>query len=97
MCVDAEDLAIVEGIIKIAKGFNREVVAKGVETAEQGVRLTKLGCHIAQGYAIARPMPADSMVHWLANWSGPTWQGSQLVTKDIASNAFPIVPDGNSQ
>lgn len=69
MCDDAEALAIVEGSIQIAKGFNREVVAKGVETVEQGKRLIQIGCHVAQGYAIARPMAADEVPHWIESWS----------------------------
>jgi EAL domain-containing protein (putative c-di-GMP-specific phosphodiesterase class I) len=69
MCDDAESLAIVEGSIQIAKGFNREVVAKGVETVEQGKRLIQIGCHVAQGYAIARPMAADEVPHWIESWS----------------------------
>jgi diguanylate cyclase (GGDEF)-like protein/PAS domain S-box-containing protein len=70
MCDDKADLAIVEGVIKIARGFNREVVAKAIENADQANLLLQLGCQLAQGYAIARPMPADSLQHWLANWSG---------------------------
>ncbi|MBF0255951.1 MAG: EAL domain-containing protein, partial [Gammaproteobacteria bacterium] len=66
---DAEDCNIVEGVIKIAAAFGREVIAEGVETIEQGILLLHLGCRLAQGYVIARPMPADSLARWLEQWS----------------------------
>ena len=67
---DPEDQAIVEGIIKIAQAFNREVIAEGVENIEQGHLLLQLGCRFAQGYVIARPMPADSLAPWVEKWPG---------------------------
>jgi diguanylate cyclase (GGDEF)-like protein/PAS domain S-box-containing protein len=67
---DPEDRAIVEGIIKIAQAFNREVIAEGVENIEQGHLLLQLGCRFAQGYVIARPMPADSLAPWVEKWQG---------------------------
>ncbi len=64
MLVDPEDLAIIEGIIGLARAFHREVIAEGVETAEHGARLLALGCDTAQGYGIARPMPAGDVPAW---------------------------------
>jgi DNA-binding NarL/FixJ family response regulator len=64
---NSDDLAIVEGIVKIARGFNREVIAKGVESRAQADQLMHLGCHVMQGHAIARPMPADALAEWLAS------------------------------
>jgi EAL domain-containing protein (putative c-di-GMP-specific phosphodiesterase class I) len=58
MLVNPDDLAILEGVIGLAKAFQRTVIAEGVETVEHGVQLLRLGCHLAQGYGIARPMPA---------------------------------------
>jgi diguanylate cyclase (GGDEF)-like protein/PAS domain S-box-containing protein len=68
MLRDPEDLAIVEGIIKLTSTFRRQVIAEGVETAEHGLLLLKLGCDNAQGYGIARPMPADALPQWIASW-----------------------------
>ena len=68
MLVDEEDLAIVQGVISLAKAFNRQVVAEGVEHLEQGSRLLAMGCELAQGYVIARPMPAPAFLAWLAHW-----------------------------
>lgn len=68
MLVDPDDLGIVEGVIRLAGAFNRAVIAEGVETLEHGAALLRLGCHLAQGYGIARPMPAEQLFDWLARW-----------------------------
>ncbi|MFZ2891118.1 sensor domain-containing protein [Sulfuricurvum sp.] len=68
MLNNRDDLAILEGIISLAKAFNREVLAEGVETYEHGKQLLLLGCDLAQGYGIARPMPSDEMIEWVQKW-----------------------------
>ena len=68
MLDDADDLAILEGIIGLAGAFKRGVIAEGVETVEQGKYLLKLGCDLAQGYAIARPMPVSQFMRWREKW-----------------------------
>ncbi|WP_043329799.1 sensor domain-containing protein [Curvibacter gracilis] len=78
MLVDEEDLAIVQGVISLAKAFNRQVVAEGVEHLEQGSRLLAMGCELAQGYVIARPMPAPAFLAWLAHWQPcAAWTAAQ--------------------
>ena len=75
MLHDAEDLAIVKGVIGLARAFNREVIAEGVETTEHGAVLLQLGCEHAQGWGIARAMPAHAWDEWMAHWSSPAaWQ-----------------------
>ena len=74
MLGDPNDLAIVEGIIGLANAFRRQVIAEGVETSAHGERLLALGCELAQGYGIARPMPASDMPAWVATWCvGKRW------------------------
>ncbi|MBN9423591.1 MAG: hypothetical protein BGO63_11840 [Candidatus Accumulibacter sp. 66-26] len=74
MLWDTEDLAIVEGVIGLAAAFRRTVIAEGVETAEHGELLLRLGCDLAQGYGIARPMPAAALPAWVAGWQPePVW------------------------
>jgi len=68
MLEDADDLAILEGVIGLAAAFKRQVIAEGVETIEHGTALLKLGCELAQGYGIARPMPGAQMPSWVAAW-----------------------------
>jgi diguanylate cyclase (GGDEF)-like protein/PAS domain S-box-containing protein len=75
MLIDADDLAIVEGVIALAKSFKRDVIAEGVETIEHGAVLLQLGCDLAQGYGIARPMPASEVPIWVADWKpDDNWQ-----------------------
>lgn len=64
----SDDKAIVQGIIELAKIFNLKVVAEGVETPEHGEILLSMGSYIAQGYGIAKPMPAKDILTWLVNW-----------------------------
>ncbi|MEH6556294.1 MAG: EAL domain-containing protein [Oceanicoccus sp.] len=68
MLNDADDLAIIEGVIALAKSFKRDVIAEGVETIEHGAALLKLGCELAQGYGIAKPMPAGDVPPWISDW-----------------------------
>ncbi|MFZ6743478.1 EAL domain-containing protein [Undibacterium sp. JH2W] len=68
MLTDVEDLDIVEGVIRLAGAFDRQVIAEGVETMAHGAKLLELGCRLAQGYGIARPMPADEFVDWSVRW-----------------------------
>jgi EAL domain-containing protein (putative c-di-GMP-specific phosphodiesterase class I) len=75
MLIDTDDFAIVEGVIALAKSFKREVIAEGVETIEHGKALLQLGCNLAQGYGIAKPMPAHDVPVWVNNWRpDASWQ-----------------------
>ncbi len=68
MLIDPEDTAILKGVIGLAKAFGRAVIAEGVETIAHGTHLLELGCDLAQGYAIAKPMPAADFPAWAAQW-----------------------------
>ncbi len=71
MMNDAGDLAIVQGVIGLARSFGYRIIAEGVETADQGQMLLQLGCHMAQGYHFARPMPVEDFIPWVKNWQAP--------------------------
>uniref|UniRef100_UPI0030F40437 EAL domain-containing protein n=1 Tax=Paraglaciecola sp. TaxID=1920173 RepID=UPI0030F40437 len=68
MLDDADDLAIVKGVVGLAKAFHRDVIAEGVETPAHGLALLQLGCELAQGFGIARPMPAEDIPQWITHW-----------------------------
>jgi diguanylate cyclase (GGDEF)-like protein/PAS domain S-box-containing protein len=69
MLEDSNDLAIVKGVIALANSFKRSVIAEGVETPEHAATLMLLGCYLAQGYGIAKPMKAEDIPIWLDEWT----------------------------
>ncbi len=87
---DSDDLTLVEGIIGLTTAFRRTVVAEGVETPEQGVLLMRLGCDIAQGYGIARPMPAEQVPGWAAAYE-PDPQWALWADTDWEMSDFPLL------
>ncbi|HEY3007095.1 MAG TPA: EAL domain-containing protein [Micromonosporaceae bacterium] len=68
MAADADDAAIVRSIIELAGALGLRVVAEGVEDERTWRLLHRSGCHIAQGWFYARPMPGDELVGWLARY-----------------------------
>lgn len=56
--------AIVRTTIELGHSLGLKVVAEGIETPEVWAALLRLGCDIAQGYFISRPMPASSVAAW---------------------------------
>lgn len=65
---DPDDYTIVDGVIGLTQSFHREVIAEGVESTTHGLMLMLIGCDHAQGYGIARPMPADKFQTWFNNY-----------------------------
>ena len=73
--IDDDDLPILQGILALAQAFELDIIAEGVETERHGVKLLQLGYQLAQGYAIAKPMPAASVLNWVQQWQPPaSWQ-----------------------
>lgn len=61
---DDEARGIVEICIMLGHKLNMSVVAEGVEDEETLILLNEMGCDIAQGYYIAKPMPSDKLLEW---------------------------------
>ncbi|MFP5205908.1 MAG: PAS domain S-box protein [Acidobacteriota bacterium] len=77
---DPDSLSILEAVLGLATAFRRDLVAEGVETVEHGLMLLQLGCEVAQGYGIARPMPAEDLPGWIQRWrADPRWFGAPAV------------------
>ena len=92
MLDDPDDLAILEGVLGLATAFRRQVIAEGVETVEHGEMLLQLGCELAQGYGIARPMPGRDIPGWSAAWRpDPAWIKLAPVSRDDLSLLFALV------
>jgi EAL domain-containing protein (putative c-di-GMP-specific phosphodiesterase class I) len=56
--------------VQLAKAIGARAVAEGVETAEQLDQLRAVGCPLAQGYYLSRPVPKDEMEALLAASAG---------------------------
>lgn len=92
MLEDLEDLSILEGVIGLANAFRCQTIAEGVESVAQGEMLLMMGCEQAQGYVIAKPMPAEEIPVWKAQWQLPeSWQGRSVINRDDLPFLFAMV------
>ncbi|MBW0145343.1 EAL domain-containing protein [Sphingomicrobium clamense] len=76
-CYNKDSRAIVESIIDLAHKLDLSATAEGVESQEQLQLMKDLGCDIAQGYRIARPLEGEKLADWNKIWS-KSW--SELVS-----------------
>lgn len=90
MLDDPADLAIVEAVIGLTSAFQRMVIAEGVETAAHGKLLLQLGCDHAQGYGIARPMPATALNDWLKAFV-PDAAWAEAATNRVGRDGFQVL------
>ena len=82
MLEDPDDLSILLGVLDLSTSFRRTAIAEGVETVAHGRMLLQLGCQLAQGYGIARPMPGAEVVDWIAAWKpDASWSGVQVLPR----------------
>ena len=65
MMEDSGDAVIVQSTIDLAHNLGLTVIAEGVESDETWRRLRALGCDVAQGWLIGRPLPAADFANWL--------------------------------
>jgi EAL domain-containing protein (putative c-di-GMP-specific phosphodiesterase class I) len=61
---------LIETSVAMAKRLKLTTVAEGVETSEDWDVVARLGCEVAQGYFIARPMPGADLADWYSTWLG---------------------------
>lgn len=88
MLSDSNDLSIVKSIIGLSAAFNRHVIAEGVESIDHTDLLASLGCELAQGFVIARPMPAAAVEAWLKEWPDAGFDSRSAV----GASGSPIEP-----
>jgi EAL domain-containing protein (putative c-di-GMP-specific phosphodiesterase class I) len=83
----SESLIIVKSIVDLAHNLNLKVVAEGVETLEVLEQLRRLGCDLAQGYYIGRPMEGVRLPAWVSAWRSS--QHSGIGMADAAPSLTP--------
>lgn len=64
-----DDAMIVRAIVTLAQNLNLEVIAEGIEIKEHLSFLNELGCDLAQGYLISRPIPEEEVLCFFGKWS----------------------------
>lgn len=90
MLSDTNNLVIVQGVLGLARAFQLQAIAEGVETVDHGRLLLQLECNLAQGYGIARPMAAASIPGWVENWRpDPAWEAYRVMRWDEAD--YPLL------
>ncbi len=94
---NAAHAAIVRSMIDLGHNLSLRVVGEGVETAEVLDSLREAGCDEAQGYLLARPMPADAMVDWLADQPPPRRDRAQLSQRVAPRRVRRSEPKGEGQ
>ncbi|MHB1536334.1 MAG: putative bifunctional diguanylate cyclase/phosphodiesterase [Acidimicrobiales bacterium] len=70
-----EETAIVDAVVRLAKGLELEVVAEGVENESQRAQLRSMGCHLLQGFLISKPLAPDQVSAWLLDQRVPDGRG----------------------
>ena len=68
LLTDEDDRNIVRTIIQLGRNLNMQVIAEGVEHAEQEAYLRRENCHEGQGYYYSRPLPAAALNAWIRNY-----------------------------
>jgi diguanylate cyclase (GGDEF)-like protein len=71
MSTDRGNRALVASTVELGHNLGLTVVAEGIEDATTLAALGEIGCDLAQGYHLARPMPADTITRTLAQHAAP--------------------------
>jgi EAL domain-containing protein (putative c-di-GMP-specific phosphodiesterase class I) len=69
VAVDETDKQIVKTVIALAHALGMRVVAEGVDSAEAVAAIAELGCEMAQGFFIGRPMRGDLVLEWMEQYA----------------------------
>lgn len=92
-----QDLSILKTTIELCQLIDRDLVAEGVETMIHGKLLHHLGCTFVQGYAIAKPMPAEELMLWLKEWKfDPKWQQNRFTKESLDELIFLAIQNYHS-
>ncbi|HSP37307.1 MAG TPA: EAL domain-containing protein [Frankiaceae bacterium] len=67
MTRDPRAAAIVRSTVQLAHSLGLTLVAEGIETGEDQAILRELSCDLGQGYHLAKPLPADTLLAWVVD------------------------------
>lgn len=74
MLTNADEMAMVKGVIGLADVFHRRIIAEGLESEAHAAMLLSINCDVGQGYGISAPMPAADLPSWITCWhENPVW------------------------
>jgi len=82
--------AMYDASLGLARQLGMEVVAEGVEDRDDWDLLHRTGCDLAQGYFIARPMPAADLPGWMEDWQERVRSG--FAAKDLDGRSVISAP-----
>jgi EAL domain-containing protein (putative c-di-GMP-specific phosphodiesterase class I)/ActR/RegA family two-component response regulator len=95
--IDTKDSAraeiVVRTIADLGHNLDMSVVAEGVASREAWDVVSQLGCDLAQGYFISRPIPAEQLTEWLHRWDVPTTAGKGLPIQGGTRQDVPSAAD----
>jgi diguanylate cyclase (GGDEF)-like protein len=86
------DAVIVRSTIDLGRNLGLSVVAEGVESLRVWKRLLELGCSVAQGYFISRPVPGSEITRWLKNNAGRIPVGLAPGDQEVPAPARSAIP-----
>lgn len=78
---DQADASIVLAIIQLGKSLGKAITAEGVETEQQAAMLRRMGCHVFQGFAYARPMPAADIPAFIRRFAMQQQQAATAMAR----------------
>jgi diguanylate cyclase (GGDEF)-like protein/PAS domain S-box-containing protein len=84
LCGGSADVAIIRGIVEMARNLRLHTVAEGVESAQQLQVLRELGCELAQGFHFSKPLPAESCRALLNLLSGHTRLSATVIRRALS-------------
>lgn len=88
---DDTSAAVVAFTLDLARHLGLRVVAEGIEDERTLDRLRSLGCDTAQGYYIAKPMPAEQVEDWIRNWNA---KAQHAQSSDVVEPAWTLAGPG---
>ena len=88
MASDENDAAIVRSTVDLGHNLGLRVVAEGVEEQEAWDKLLAVGCDLAQGYLLSRPLPATAFVEWLGAIDGRSHRAAPARHLPVAAGAL---------